>query len=127
MLCGVAVALNSDVNLKKSSSFGLSNIKQYYLWEYEEIYNTRDAILKEIEPTFVTLNSKTVKMVEAELKNLLITNPDKVYAAVLKNEDYSLYVQSRGWELSPNEEGYLIFYRKDIRNYANLTGVQIYR
>ncbi len=115
MLCGVALYLKPDVNSEVTSSIGMKDIQVYYVWDYDELFSKKDRVLDEVKMTCYDLQSKTPKTIENEIKMQLTLEPDKVFTCYVDNKDISLYCVNKGWELSENGYGYLIFYRKDLK------------
>lgn len=109
MLCGMIMKQNTDLNLAKSISVKLSDIKMVYVENIEDTYSIRDKRIQEEGYVYVDLNTRAL---ESSIKNSVKANPDVVLCTYLPVVKLGAFGIKHKFEFFDSGEGYLLFYKK---------------
>lgn len=109
MLCGMIMKQNTDLNLAKSISVKLSDVKMLYIESLEDIYSIRDKRVQEEGYVYIDINTRAL---EKNIINAVKSNPDVVLCTYLPVSKLGRFGIQHKFEFFESGEGYLIFYKK---------------
>lgn len=114
MLCGLAMRLKDNKRVSKPSSVRLSNVRFKVIEDMDFLYELGDEIIESNSVTMVDIGGLGV---EDFMLKTLKGNESKVFVTLLKNKDLGRFAINNGIPYFDSEQGYIIFYSKEIKKY----------